>query len=351
MKKIHNFSAGPAILPRQAIENSIEALNDFYGTGLSLIEVSHRSKEFVNVMEEARKLPLELLGLGDEYDTLFLQGGASMQFCMIPYNFLNTKAAFTKTGVWASNAVKEASIFGNAQVIASSEDKNFSYIPKDYTIPNDADYFHCTSNNTIYGTQMHSFPKCEIPFFCDMSSDIFSRKIDASKFDLIYAGAQKNIGPAGTTLVILKKSLLDKISRKIPSMLDYRIHLSKDSMYNTPSVFAVFCTLQVLKWIKQRRIENIENDNRIKQQTLYNEIDRNEFFSGTSAIEDRSWMNVTFVMNNSSHNEKFMDMCKQANIVGIKGHRSAGGYRASLYNALQIESVNALVDVMKNFKP
>lgn len=198
---------------------------------------------------------------------------------------------------------------------------------------------------------MHSYPQCEIPLFCDMSSDIFSRKIDASKFDLIYAGAQKNIGPAGTTLVILKKSLLEKIVRKVPSMIDYRQHLSKESMYNTPSVFAVYCTLQVLKWIKQRGIENIENDNRIKQQTLYNEIDRNEFFSGTSAVDDRSWMNVTFVMNDSSHNEKFMNMCKQANIVGIKGHRSAGGYRASLYNALQIESVNALVDVMKNFKP
>ncbi|MCC6720613.1 MAG: 3-phosphoserine/phosphohydroxythreonine transaminase [Bacteroidia bacterium] len=351
MKKIHNFSAGPAILPKIAIENSIKALKDFYGTGLSLIEVSHRGKEFVEVMDEARKLPLEILGLNNDYETLFLQGGASLQFCMVPYNFLNQKAAYIKTGVWAGNATKEAKLFGEVEVLASSEDKNYSYIPKDYKISADADYFHCTSNNTIYGTQMHSFPDCEIPMFCDMSSDIFSRKIDASKFDLIYAGAQKNMGPAGTTLVIIKKSLLEKITRKIPSMLDYRTHLNKDSMYNTPSVFAVYCSLQVLKWIKEKGIEKIEADNRIKQQTLYNEIDNNEFFYGTAAKDDRSWMNVTFLMKDDKHNEKFLEMCKEAKIIGIKGHRSAGGFRASLYNALELDSVEALVDVMKNFKP
>lgn len=351
MKKVHNFSAGPAILPQQAVQNSIEALKDFGGTGLSLIEVSHRGKEFVAVMDEARKLPLELLGLDNDYETIFLQGGASLQFCMVPYNFLNNKAAYLKTGVWASNAVKEAGLFGNTEVVASSEDKNFTYIPKNYNIPADADYFHCTSNNTIYGTQMHSFPECKIPMFCDMSSDIFSRKMDASKFDLIYAGAQKNMGPAGTTLVIIKKTLLEKIVRKIPSMLDYRVHISKESMYNTPSVFAVYCSLQVLKWIKEKGIENIENDNRLKQQTLYNEIDSNELFEGTASKEDRSWMNVTFVLKNESHTDKFMQMCKEANIIGIKGHRSVGGFRASLYNALSLESVNALTEVMKNFKP
>ncbi|NUM32490.1 MAG: 3-phosphoserine/phosphohydroxythreonine transaminase [Bacteroidetes bacterium] len=351
MKKIHNFSAGPAILPSQAIQNSIEALKNFEGTGLSLIEVSHRGKEFVEVMNNARKLPLEILGLGSDYESIFLQGGASLQFCMIPFNFLNSKASYLKTGVWASNAIKEAGLLGSTQVVASSEDKNFSYIPKNYKINEDSDYFHCTSNNTIYGTQMHSFPECKIPMFCDMSSDIFSRKIDASKFDLIYAGAQKNMGPAGTTLVILKKSILEKITRKIPSMLDYRVHLSKESMYNTPSVFAVYCSLQVLKWIKDKGIEKIESDNRTKQQILYNEIDNNEFFEGTAMVEDRSWMNVTFVLKNEKHTEKFMQLCKEANIVGIKGHRSVGGFRASLYNALEIESVNALVEVMRNFKP
>lgn len=351
MTKVHNFSAGPGILPQQAIDNSISALQNFMGTNLSLIEVSHRDKEFESVMAEARKLPLEILGLGDDYDAIYLGGGASMQFCMVPYNFLNTKAAYLKTGVWASNAVKEAKFFGEVDVVASSEDKNYTFIPKDYSISKDNDYFHCTSNNTIYGTQMHAFPDSPVPMFCDMSSDIFSRRIDAKKFDLIYAGAQKNMGPAGATLVILKKELLEKITRKIPSMLDYRTHFSKESMYNTPPVFAVYCSLQVLKWVKEMGLEKMEARNQAKQELLYAEIDRNEFFKGTTVKEDRSWMNVTFVMNNEAHTADFLKLCKEANINGIKGHRSVGGFRASMYNALPIESVQVLVDVMRNFKP
>lgn len=351
MTKVHNFSAGPGILPQIAIDNSVSAIQNFMGTHLSLLEVSHRDKEFESVMEQARKLPLEILGLSDEYDTLYLQGGASLQFCMLPYNFLNHKAAYLKTGTWASNAVKEAQLFGETMVVASSEDKNFSYIPKNYSIPTDADYFHCTSNNTIFGTQMHAFPECSIPLVCDMSSDIFSRKIDASKFDLIYAGAQKNMGPAGATLVIVKKEFLKKITRKIPSMLDYRIHLSKDSMYNTPPVFAVYCALQVLNWIKDIGLEQMEALNNAKQKLIYGEIDNNEYLKGTTEVEDRSWMNVTFVMRDESHTDKFLNLCKEANINGLKGHRSVGGFRASMYNALPLESVKVLVDVMRNFKP
>jgi len=351
MIKVHNFSAGPGILPQQAIDNSISALQNFMGTNLSLLEVSHRDKEFESVMAEARQLPLDILGLGDDYDCVYLQGGASLQFCMVPYNFLNSKAAYLKTGVWAANATKEAKFFGDVDLVASSEDKNYTYIPKDYLIPSDADYFHITSNNTIYGTQMHAFPECNVPLFCDMSSDIFSRRVDAKKFDLIYAGAQKNMGPAGVTLVILKKELLDKIVRKIPSMLDYRTHTSKESMYNTPPVFAVYCSLQVLKWVKEMGLEKMEERNRAKQELLYTEIDCNEFFAGTTAKEDRSWMNATFVMKDENHTEGFLKLCKEANINGLKGHRSVGGFRASMYNALPIESVQVLVDVMKNFKP
>lgn len=351
MTKVHNFSAGPGILPQEAIDQSVLALQNFMGTHLSLIEVSHRDKEFESVMAEARQLPLEILGLGDDYECIYLQGGASLQFCMVPFNFLNTRAGYLKTGVWAANALKEARFFGETVEVASSEDKNYNYIPKNFTIPEHLDYFHYTSNNTIYGTQMQSIPECRVPLFCDMSSDIFSKKIDAKKFDLIYAGAQKNMGPAGATLVILKKELLEKISRKIPSMLDYRIHISKDSMYNTPPVFAVYCSLQVLKWIKKTGLDEIEARNWRKQELLYGEIDRNPYFEGTTAVEDRSWMNATFVMKDENHTAKFLNACKEANINGIKGHRSVGGFRASMYNALPLESVQVLVDVMKNFNP
>ncbi|MCB9251291.1 MAG: 3-phosphoserine/phosphohydroxythreonine transaminase [Flavobacteriales bacterium] len=351
MKKVHNFSAGPGILPQSALDNSISAIQNFAGLDLSLLEISHRSKEYVAVMDEARKLPLEILGLDDSYECIYLQGGASLQFCMIPFNFLNNRAGYLKTGTWASNAVKEAGFFGETVTVASSEDKNFTYIPKDYVIPSGLDYFHYTSNNTIYGTQMKSIPECDAPLICDMSSDIFSKRIDASKFDMIYAGAQKNMGPAGATLVIIKKEMLEKISKKVPSMLDYRVHSKKESMFNTPPVFSVYCALQVLKWIQSVGLEEMERRNFAKQELLYNEIDTNEFFVGNTAVEDRSWMNATFVMKDDSMTDKFLSMCKDANISGIKGHRSAGGFRASMYNALPLESVQALVDVMKNFKP
>lgn len=350
MSKIHNFSAGPAVLPKETIERSIEALKDFAGTGLSLLEVSHRGKEFVAVMDEARSLVKKLLGLGDDYEALYLQGGASLQFLMVAMNLLEKKAAYTNTGTWASNAIKEAKNFGEVLVLASSESDQFRHIPKNYVIPNDVDYFHCTSNNTIYGTQMHAFPECPVPLVCDMSSDIFSRPLDGSKFSMIYAGAQKNLGPAGATVVVIHKDLLGKVSRKIPSMLDYKVHISKESMYNTPPVFSVFATLQTLHWVEKNGLETIGANNQRKAETLYNEIDRNELFVGTVAKEDRSWMNATFLLKDESLNDAFMAACKEAKISGIKGHRSVGGYRASMYNALELDSVEALVNVMKTFK-
>ena len=354
MTKIHNFSAGPAILPQSAIDAGIDALKNFSGMNLSLIEVSHRSKEFESVVDEATNLVKEILNLNDEYAVIFLQGGASMQFDMIPFNFLDEgeTAAYTNTGVWASRAVKEAKFFGNVNVVATSEDKNFSYIPKGFTIPSDAKYFHCTSNNTIYGTEMFSFPETTVPMICDMSSDIFSRNIDASKFDLIYAGAQKNMGPAGTTLVIIKKSFLEtkKAKRKIPTMLDYKPHIDNGSMYNTPSVFAIFICMHTLRWIKEIGLEKMELLNKAKAELLYNEIDRNSLFEGTVAIEDRSRMNVNFVLKNKEFEDEFLKFCKAKNLSGLKGHRSVGGLRASLYNALPIESVQVLVDAMKEFE-
>ena len=354
MSKIHNFSAGPAILPQAAIDASVEALQNFAGTGLSLIEVSHRSKEYEAVVEEACQLVKDILGLNDDYAVIFLQGGASLQFDMLPMNFLgeNETAAYINSGVWAGRAIKEAKMFGNVNVLASSEDKNFSYLPKGYTIPSDAKYFHCTSNNTIYGTEMFDFPETNgVPLVCDMSSDIFSRPFDATKFDMIYAGAQKNMGPAGTTLVIIKKSFLEKrTSRKIPTMLDYKIHIDNGSMYNTPSVFAIFVCMHTLRWIKGMGLEAMEARNKAKADLLYAEIDRNPLFVGTVATEDRSRMNVNFVLNDKSMEDEFLKLCKERNLSGLKGHRSVGGLRASLYNALELESVQALVDTMKEFE-
>ncbi|HLP33132.1 MAG TPA: 3-phosphoserine/phosphohydroxythreonine transaminase [Bacteroidia bacterium] len=354
MSKIHNFSAGPAILPQAAIDASVEALKNFAGTGLSLIEVSHRSKEYEAVVDEATQLVKDILKLNDDYAVVFLQGGASLQFDMIPMNWLgdNQTAAYVNTGVWASRAIKEAKMFGKVNVLASSEDKNFSYIPKDYTIPADAAYYHCTSNNTIYGTEMFSFPDTHgVPLVCDMSSDIFSRPFDANKFDMIYAGAQKNMGPAGTTLVILKKSFLEKrAARTIPTMLDYKVHIDNGSMYNTPSVFAIFVCMHTLRWIKSIGLEAMEARNKAKADTLYAEIDRNPLFVGTVAKEDRSRMNVNFVLNDKSLEDEFLKFCKDKNLSGLKGHRSVGGLRASLYNALELESVNALVDAMQEFE-
>ena len=352
MTKIHNFSAGPAILPQSAIDASIEALKNFSGTGLSLIEVSHRSKEYEAVVEEACQLVRDILKLNDDYAVLFLQGGASTQFDMIPMNLLDEgeTAAYVNTGVWASRAIKEAKMFGNVNVLASSEDKNFNYIPKNYTIPTDVKYFHCTSNNTIYGTEMFEFPKTDVPLICDMSSDIFSRPFDASQFDMIYAGAQKNMGPAGTTLVIIKKDLVGKAKRKVPTMLDYKPHVENGSMYNTPSVFAIFVCMHTLRWIKEMGLEAMEIRNKAKADLLYAEIDGNPLFEGTVVKEDRSRMNVNFVTTNKEHEAEFLKLCESKHLSGLKGHRSVGGLRASLYNALPIESVQVLVDTMKEFE-
>ena len=349
MSKIHNFSAGPAILPQEVIQNCSDAILNFAGTNLSLIEVSHRSKEFVAVMDEARSLVKKIMKLGDDYEVMYLQGGASMQFVMTAMNLLETKAAYTKTGTWAKNAIKEAQAFGKVDVLGSSEDKKFSYIPKDFVISEDYDYFHCTSNNTISGTQMQAFPACPTSLVCDMSSDIFSRDLDFSQFDLIYAGAQKNMGPAGTTLVVVKKSILGKVSRHIPTILTYQTHIEKESMFNTPSVFAVYGCLQTLKWIDKQGLSHIEKINTDKANLLYNAIDGNDSFEGTTATEDRSKMNVTFVLKDDTKNAAFLDACAEAKINGIKGHRSVGGFRASMYNALGLESVQALVDVMNKF--
>lgn len=354
MSKVHNFSAGPAILPKSAIDASVAALQNFAGTGLSLIEVSHRSKEYEAVVEEATQLVKDILKLGDDYAVVFLQGGASLQFDMIPMNWLGEgeTAAYTNTGVWAGRAIKEAKLFGNVNVVASSEDKNFSYLPKGYQIPTDAKYFHCTSNNTIYGTEMFDFPNTNgVPLICDMSSDIFSRPFDATQFDMIYAGAQKNMGPAGTTLVIVKKSFLEKrAKRTIPTMLDYKIHIDNGSMYNTPSVFAIFVCMHTLRWVKEIGLEAMEARNKAKADLLYNEIDRNSLFVGTVAKEDRSRMNVNFVLNNKDYEAEFLKFCEAKGLSGLKGHRSVGGLRASLYNALELESVQALVDAMQEFE-
>jgi len=347
----HNFSAGPCVLPKEVLQKASEALLDF-DNGLSLIEISHRSKSFVDVMEQARSLALELLGLeGKGYKALFLQGGASMQFLMAAQNLLENKAAYLNTGTWADKAIKEAKIYGDILEVASSKDKNYNYIPKGYDIPKDYDYFHCTSNNTIFGTQMKSFPKSPIPLICDMSSDIFSRSLDFSQFDLIYAGAQKNMGPAGTTLIVVKEDILGKVSRQIPSMLDYKVHIDKGSMFNTPPVFAVYTSMLTLQWLKDLGgIKAIEKENDKKARLMYSEIDLNPLFKGFAAKEDRSDMNATFTLINDDLKETFDTMWKEAGISGLNGHRSVGGYRASMYNALSLDSVKVLVEVMNELE-
>jgi phosphoserine aminotransferase len=350
MKK-HNYSAGPSILPQEVFEKSAEAILNFNNSGLSILEISHRSKDFVAVMDEARALALELLGLeGKGYQALFLSGGASLEFIMAPYNLMKEggKAAYLDSGTWASAAIKEAKLFGETIIVASSKDDNYNHIPKGYTIPEDADYFHCTSNNTIFGTQMKEFPSLAIPVVCDMSSDIFSRVLDFTKFDIIYAGAQKNMGPAGTTLVVIKEEILGKNGRIIPSMLDYAKHIKAESMYNTPAVFPVYASLLTLKWVKEKGgIAAVEKLNNAKAALLYSEIDRNPLFKGASVIEDRSIMNATFLLNDETHAPIFDALWKEAGISGLPGHRSVGGYRASMYNAMDIESVQVLVDVLK----
>jgi phosphoserine aminotransferase len=351
--KIHNFSAGPAILPRTVLEQASAALLDFNGTGLSLIEVSHRDKDFEGVMHEARAAVKRLLGLGDDFEVLYLQGGASLQFAMVPMNLLRPdgKAAYVNTGTWATKAIEDAQKLGEVQVLASSEDKNFSYIPTGYTIPKDVDYLHITSNNTIYGTQMQSFPDSPVPVVCDMSSDIFSRPVPASSMGLIYAGAQKNMGPAGTTLVVIRKDLVGHSGRRLNAMLDYGVHIKGQSMYNTPPVFAVYVSMLTLQWIEaQGGLIAMEKQNRAKADLLYNEINRNSLFRPTVTDGSGSLMNATFVLNETSLEAVFEGLLREAGISGLKGHRSVGGYRASLYNAMPIESVQVLVDVMQTLE-
>ena len=352
MKK-HNFSAGPSILNPEVIKKASEAILDINNSGLSLIEISHRSSDFVAIMDEAQSLVKELLDVPEGYSVLFLQGGASAQFLAVAQNLMKVdgKAAYLDTGAWSAKALKEAKLFGDVEVVASSKDKNHNYIPKGYTIPSDANYLHLTSNNTIFGTQIKDFPSIDIPVVCDMSSDIFSRQLDFSQFDLIYAGAQKNLGPAGTVLVIVKDSILGKTNRNIPSMLDYQIHASKDSMFNTPPVFAIYTSLLTLRWLKGLGgISVIEKMNEEKAALLYKEIDNNPHFKGVVAKEDRSLMNVTFTLTDESEKETFDTLAKEAGLSGINGHRSVGGYRASIYNAMPMSSVQVLVDVMKKLE-
>ncbi|CAA7386762.1 3-phosphoserine/phosphohydroxythreonine transaminase [Chryseobacterium fistulae] len=354
MNKKHNFSAGPCILPQEVFEKSAQAILDFNGIGLSILEISHRSKDFVAVMDEARAIVKRLMNLGDDYEVLYLGGGASLQFAMVPYNLMKMggKAAYVDTGTWAAGAIKEAKKLGNVDVVGSSKEKNYSFIPKDYTIGSEYDYFHCTSNNTIYGTQMKSFPKVDTLMVCDMSSDIFSKQVDFSKFDLIYAGAQKNMGPAGVTLVVIKKEILGKTGREnMLSMLDYSQHISKESMYNTPPVFPVYASLLTLQHLENNGgIAAAEIRNNAKATLLYDEIDHNPLFETFCEKEDRSLMNVSFKLLDENKKEAFDTAWKAAGISGLNGHRSLGGYRASLYNALPLESVQVLVDVMKSIK-
>lgn len=349
--KRHNFSAGPCVLPQEVLLKASEAVMNF-DNGLSLIEISHRSKAFVDVMENARSLALELLGLeGKGYKALFLQGGASTQFLMVALNLLEKRAGYLNTGTWSDKAIKEARIYDDIYEIASSKDANYNYIPKGYSIPEDYDYFHCTSNNTIFGTQIKSFPNSPVPMVCDMSSDIFSRTIDFTKFDIIYAGAQKNMGPAGTTLVVVKEDVLGSVSRKIPSMMDYKVHIDKGSMFNTPPVFAVYTSMLTMEWLKNLGgIEAIEKENEKKAGLIYSEIDLNPLFKGFASNEDRSTMNATFTLTNDIFKETFETMCAEAGINGINGHRSVGGYRASMYNALTLDSVATLVEVMSELE-
>ena len=348
----HNFSAGPCILPQEVLKTASEAVLNFNNLNLSLIEISHRSKDFVSVMDNAVALVKELLEVPEGYSVLFLQGGASTQFLMSAMNLLKTngKAAYLNTGTWSDKAIKEAKKFGEVDVLASSKDKNYSYIPKDYVVGTDFDYLHFTSNNTIFGTQYQEFPKVSgnTLLVCDMSSDIFSRKIDTSKFDLIYAGAQKNMGPAGATLVIVKDEILNKTGRSIPTMLDYTTHIAKESMFNTPPVFPIYVSMLTLEWLKKNGgIEWIEEQNNAKAALLYNEIDTNPNFRGVAAVEDRSKMNVTFVLTDESKQSAFDELWNDAGINGLKGHRSVGGYRASMYNALPLKSVQVLVNIMQ----
>jgi phosphoserine aminotransferase len=352
MKK-HNFYAGPSILSEYTIKNTADAIINFADMGLSLLEVSHRSKQFTAVITEASQLVKELLEVPEGYSVLWLGGGASMQFCMVPFNLLNKKAAYLETGTWATNAIKEARLFGDVEVVASSKDANFTYIPRNFVIPTDADYFHFTTNNTIYGTELREDPTSPIPLVADMSSDIFSRPVDVSKYDLIYAGAQKNLAPAGVTIVIVKDEALGKVERQIPTMLDYRTHVKKESMFNTPPVLPIFSALQTLRYYKQLGgIRELEKRDIAKAAKLYDAIDASKIFRGTVQTDSRSIMNVCFVMapEYAELEQQFVEFATERGMMGIKGHRSVGGFRASLYNALPMESVDALIACMKEFE-
>jgi len=352
MKKL-NFYAGPSILPQFTIENTAKAIIDFDGTGLSILEISHRSKEFVAVMDETQALFKELLNIPDGYSVIFVGGGASTQFAMVPFNIFRKKAAYLNTGAWSKKAIKEAKIFGEVEVVASSEDTTFNYIPKGYTIPEDADYFHITTNNTIYGTEIREDLDSPVPLVADMSSDIFSRPIDVSKYAIIYGGAQKNLAPSGVTFVIVRNDILGKVDREIPTMLNYQTHIDKESMFNTPPCLPVYSALQTLKWLKNNGgIAAMEKVNIDKAQLLYDEIDRNKLFKGTAAKEDRSLMNICFVMTEEYKDleAEFFQLATSKGMVGIKGHRSVGGFRASTYNALPRSSVEVLVANMKEFE-
>ncbi|MFK7795968.1 MAG: 3-phosphoserine/phosphohydroxythreonine transaminase [Aureispira sp.] len=352
--KIHNFSAGPAILDSSVLEEAAGAVENYDNQGLSILEMSHRSKPLVAMLEEAHQLVKDLLKLGDDYEVLYLTGGASSQFYMAPMNLLNEgdTAAYVDTGAWSTKAIKEAGHFGNVAVLGSSKDKNFSYIPKDWEAPADTKYLHLTSNNTIYGTRYAEFPKVDAPIVCDMSSDIFSREFDVTQFGLIYAGAQKNLGPAGTTLVIVRKDLLGKVERNIPTMLDYNTHIKKGSAFNTPPVYPIYVCLLTLRWLQANGgVKAMEKRNKEKAALLYAEIDSNPYFKGTAAVEDRSIMNVTFVTKDKAHEDAFLAYCTANGVSGIKGHRSVGGFRASIYNAMPLSSVEYLVDLIQNFKP
>ena len=349
---VHNFNAGPSILPQQVFQQASQAVLNYNNSGLSILEIGHRTSTFQAVMDEARALVKELMQLDENHEVLFLHGGASTQFMQVPMNLLDDKktAAYADTGVWGQKAIKEAKLFGNVEMVCTGKESNYTVIPKDFAVPNDAAYFHITTNNTIYGSQWQKIPKVSIPLVGDMSSDIFSRVIDFNAFDLIYAGAQKNMGPAGVNLVVVNKNILGKIKRPIPTIMDYRNHIKDGSMMNTPPVFAVYVCMLTLRWLKEQGgVAAIEKLNNEKAALLYEEIDRNPLFTGTVAKEDRSKMNVCFVMSDTALEEKFLAFVKEKNIIGIKGHRLVGGFRASLYNALPISSVQVLVDAMKSF--
>lgn len=353
MNKKYNFSPGPCALPEEVFKQASEAVLDFDNTGLSVLEISHRSAGFLDVMGEIRTIVKRLMKLGDDYEVIFLQGGATLQFSMVPFNLLKIggKAAYLNTGTWAKGAINEAKKLGLVDVLGSSEEEQYSFIPKNYQISEEYDYFHCTSNNTIYGTQMKSFPESPVPLVCDMSSDLFSRELDFSKFDLIYAGAQKNIGPAGTTMVVVKKEILGKTGRDIPSYLDYQLHIERESMYNTPPVFSIYASLLNLRYLeKNGGIAEFEKRSFEKSNLLYSEIDENPYFEGIAKKEDRSLMNASFRLLDESKKEQFDKAWYEAGIRELFGHRSIGGYRASIYNAMPIEGVQLLVEVMKSLR-